>query len=143
MKTAALLIAAVIVILLMPATLISIDAFRLTDQEDEYNVTTAAGVTAYNATLSQELFGDNTALASVSSNLTTDAPIASSYDNQVLNVTGLTADASRRLTITYSRDNLGDYWGMGTVARVWPLMLGFGVLGIVVAGVYNATRRGE
>lgn len=145
MKTAALLIAALIAILLMPAAITSIDSFRMMDQTDEYNVSTAENATSTTVTLSQELFGDETRNVSASSNLTTDAPIASSYTSasQVLTVTGLDDDADRLLTVEYKIDGLSDYWGAGTGARVWPIMLILGVIGIVTAGVYNATRRGD
>lgn len=126
--------------LMMAAILESIDAFRLTDQEDPFNVTTGAGITSAAVALSQELYGDETRYVSISSNLTTDAPIAYSYTsaNQSLTVTGLTANTSRRLTCTYSIDRLGDYWGAATATRVWPLMLVLGGLGIVGGAVYSA-----
>jgi hypothetical protein len=145
MKVAALMISAVIVIMLLAAAITSIDDFRMTDQADPFNVTTGDNVTTATVTLSQELFGDETRNASVSSNLTSDAPIASSYDDdtQVLTITGLTASESRRLTITYSIDALTDYWGAGIAARMWPLILIIGVLAIVVGAVYAASHRGD
>lgn len=145
MKTAALMIGAIIVSLLLPATVTAIDDFRLTDQVDLFNSATGGGETTVDVTLSQELFGDETRNASVSSNLTTDAPIASSYvsGTQVLTVSGLIASESHRLTVTYKIDALEDYWGAGTATRVWPIMLVLGVLGIIVGAVYNATRGRE
>lgn len=145
MKTAALMIGAVIVILLLPAAIISIDDFRLADQEDEFIVSTGGAETSKDVTLSQELFGDETRNASVSSNVTADAPIASSYASatQALTVTGLAVSESHRLTVTYKIDALTDYWGAGTGARVWPIMLILGVIGIIAGAVYNATRRGD
>lgn len=146
MKSAALLFAVIAIALMLPAMLLSIDDFRLNEQEDPFNVTTGAGTTSQGVGLSQSLFGNDTIHASVSSNLTTDAPIAYSYTsaNQTLLVTGLTASASRRLTITYDIDALGDYWGAGTATRVWPLLLIFGGLAVIVAAVYVAleSRKG-
>jgi len=145
MKTVALMIGAVILMLLMPAAITSIDDFRMTDQEDQFITTTGAADTDSDVTLSQTLFGDETRNATVSSNVTADAPIASSYVSatKVLTVIGLEASESHRLTVTYKIDALTDYYGAGTGARVWPLMLILGVLGIIAGAVYNATRRGD
>lgn len=145
MKTAALMIGAILVILLMPATLLSIDDFRMADFQNEYNVATGAGENTTSVTLSQELYGDETRNAIVTSNVTADAPIASSYtsSSRALLVTGLAASESRRLTVDYQIDALEDYWGAGLGSRVWPLFLILGVLGIVAGAVYNATRKGD
>lgn len=145
MKTVALMIGAIILMLLMPATIESIDNFRLTDQVDIFDTTTGVADTDSEVTLSQELFGGETRNATVTSNVTADAPIASSYVSatRVLTVTGLEASESHRLTITYKIDGLTQYWGAGTGARVWPIMLILGVLGVIAGAVYNATRRGD
>lgn len=145
MKTAALLIAAVILLLLLPASILAIDQFRLTDQEDPFNVTTAANVTLSTVTLSQELYGDETRNASVSSNVTDDAPIASSYNSatQVLTVTGLQESETRRLTVEYKIDRLGDYFAAGTGAKVLPVLLILGILCIIGGACYLAFRRGD
>jgi len=145
MKTAALLVAALIIILLLPASILAIDQFRLDEQSDPFNVTTGSGVTSANVTLSQELYGDETRNASVTSNLTGDAPIASSYTSstQVLNVTGLVASESRQLTVEYKIDRMGDYYGAGAGSRVLPVLLILGVLCVVGAAGYNAFSRGE
>lgn len=145
MKSVLLIIGAVIVIILLPATLTSIDDFRAKDQIATYNVDTGGGVTTATVTLVEDLFNDLTANVTISSNSTDDAPIASSYSSttNVLTVSGLIASESRQLTVTYKIDALADYFGAGTGARVWPLMLVLGVIGIVVGAVYNATKHGE
>ena len=145
MKTATLILGAVIILLFIPSAMDSIDDFRTTEQVDAYDITTGGGVTTANVTLSQELFGDETRNASVSSNMTVDAPIASSYvsNTQALNVIGLEASTERRLTVTYAIDALDDYPGAGVAARVWPILLILGVIGIIVAAVYNATQKGD
>lgn len=145
MKTATLLVAAVIIILLLPASILAIDQFRLDEQTDPFNVTTAAGVTSANITLSQELYGDETRNASVSSNLTADAPVASDYtgSTQVLYITGLQASESHQLSVEYKIDRMGDYFGAGTGAKVLPILLILGILCIVGGAGYQAFGRGE
>lgn len=145
MKAATNLIAAAIIILLLPAMLLGIDQFRLTDQVDPFVVATGGGVTSANVTLSQDLYGDETRNASVSSNNTADAPIASSYTSStnVLLITGLEASVSHYLTVTYSINNLGDYFGAGAGAKVVPVLLILGIMCIVGGAGYQAFRRGE
>lgn len=145
MKTVALLIGAVLLVLLMPAAITSIDDFRQSDYENQFDVTTGVGETSASVNLSQELFGDETANAVVTSNITSDAPIASSYvgSTQTLTITGLAASETRRLTVDFKIDALTDYFGAATGAQVWPLMLILGVLGVVAAAIYSAVRRGD
>lgn len=145
MKSVSLIIGAICVILLLSGAISAINSFRATDITEEYDITTAAGVVTANITLVHELFGDNTISAEVTSNNSLDAPIAFSYTSstQVLQVTGLEVSQTRRLTIVYGTDALWDYPGASIAARVWPLFLVIGVIGLVVAAVYNATRHGE
>lgn len=145
MKAATSIIAAGIIILLLPAMILAIDQFRLVDQEDPFNETTGGAETSVTVTLSQDLFNDETSNASVSSNVTDDAPIASEYNSttNVLTITGLEADTSHYLTVTYSIDRLGDYFGAAAGARVVPVLLILGVLCIVGGAGYQVFRRGE
>ena len=145
MKSVSLIIGAGVLILLFGAILAGINDFRTDNVEEPHNVTTAANVTTVAIVLSQELFGDNTISATVSSNLTDDAPVPSSYASttQTLTISGLQAGSYRRLTIDYEVDGLWDYPGAGLVARMWPVMLGIGVIGIIVGAVVAATKRGE
>lgn len=143
MKALALIIGAVCVILLLSGALAAIHDFRSTSIEEQYDITTGAGVTSSNVTLVHELFGDNTISATVTSDLNLDAPIAYSYTSstQVLLVTGLDESQTRRLTIDYRTDGLWDYPGAGLTARMWPLLLGLGVIGLIVAAVIVAVKR--
>jgi hypothetical protein len=146
MKPVLLLIGAVLIILLMPAMLLSINDFRMTDKAEDHIVALVSPAVASDITLSQDLFDDATYnVISITSNETSDAPIAATYTaaTNVLNVTGLTTDKTRRLTVTYSIAALSSYWGADTGAKVWPMFLILGVLGIIAGAVYVATRRGE
>jgi len=145
MKSVLLLVGACIIILLLPAILGSVNDFRMTDYEEPHIVATGGAETTADITLSQALFGDNTYNASITSNVTADAPIPSSYASatKVPTVSGLETSETRRLTITYKIDSLENYYGAGLGARVWPLMLVLGVIGVIVGAVYNATRHGD
>lgn len=143
MKALLLMIGAVIIILLMPAVLLSVNDFLMDEYEASYIVTTGANATSTDITLTQELYDDQTYNAVVTSNITADAPVPSSYvsSTQVLTVTGLDADNSRTLTVTYQIDALELFFASGVTARAWMLLLALGVIGIIVAAVYNAVRR--
>lgn len=113
-------------------------------QTDEYvqseaAVATGAGVTAADVVLDEALWDDATAsVISITSDEVTDVPVANTYTagTQTLNITGLAADDSRTLTITYEYDGLTDYTGMGAMVAVAPLLLFLGVIGAVVGGLY-------
>lgn len=83
----------------------AITSFR-TDQLTN-TFTVSASVTG-NATaiLSKELFNGNTALASVTSNITSDTPVVGGYTDATrrLVVTSLTPSISHVLTVVYSTD---------------------------------------
>jgi len=145
MKSALLLISALMVILLLPAGLTAINDFRMTDHTELHVVTTVAPDTTGDVTLTQDLFNTSVVNAEVSSNNTLDAPLAQSYASatNVLTVAGLQTDAIRTLTIVYKIDALSDYFGAQIGTKVWPLFLILGVIGLIVAAVYNATKRGE
>lgn len=81
--------------------------WRTRNSTESYTVTTAAGVTSGNVTLSYDLFRDLTAeVIAISSNNTSDVPVANAYtaDTNLLNVTGLEADEVRALTVNYYAD---------------------------------------
>lgn len=145
MKSLSLIIGASIVILLFSGVLAAINEFRSTDIQACYDVTTGANETSTSISLVHELFGDNTISAVVTSNITDDAPIPYSYtsNTKALNITGLEESEARRLTIDYLTDGLWDYPGASLVARMWPILLGLGEFGLIIAAVYAALRRDE
>jgi len=144
MKSATMIIGAIIIILLMGATLAAINSFRMAEYEEPHNVITASANTA-DIVLSQAVFNDATYNIVVASNLTADAPVPSSYASatKTLTVSGLQEDATRRLTVTYKYDGLEDYYAAGLAARIWPILLGLGVIGLITGAVYNAMKHGD
>jgi len=118
-------------------------------QTDEYvqseaAVATGVGVTAADVVLDEALWDDATAsVISITSDEVTDVPVANTYTagTQTLNITGLAADDSRTLTITYEYDGLTDYTGMGAMVAVAPLLLFLGVIGAVIGGLYMGFKH--
>lgn len=144
MKDSARLIAVVIIIFFLPALLLSLDTFRLVDRVEPHIV--ASGVASANVTLAQDLYDDDTKhVTSISSNVTTDAAIASTYtpSTNVLLITGLDSTKSHYLTFTYSMDRLEDYVAAKQATLVIPALILLGIL-VIVAGVgVSAFRKGE
>ncbi len=145
MKSALLIIAACIIILLLPATLTAINDFRMVNYTEPHIITTTSPDTTAPVTLTQALYDSSAANAAVSSNNTNDAPLSLSYVSatKVLTVDGLELNKTRTLTVTYKIDALAAYTGAGIAVKVWPIFLILGVIGLIVGGVYNATKHGE
>lgn len=143
MKYIIALFGATLLILLMVSTMGGVTSFRSTAQTQLYNNTTAAGVTSANLTLPLGVLDDSlSGIPSVSSNLTGDAPLASSYisTSKVLNVSGLLESATRQLTVIYRYPALTNYSGVDIVAKWWPLFLSLAIIAVVVAAIVNAVR---
>ena len=140
LKPALLVLAAVVILLLMPATITAINDYRMCDHEEPHNITTAAAVTSANVTLVQDLMDDNTVWVTLESDNALDAPIPYSYSSNVLLITGLAADDTRAMTITYKIDNLSDYLAAGIASKILPVLLILGILGLIGGAVYQATR---
>jgi len=145
LKSVLLVIGACIIILLFSPILDAVNLFRMDDYAATYDVTTAANVTTAPVTLTEALFDDATAYVTVTSNLTADTALPASYvsSTKALTVSGLEASSTRRLSLSYKIDRLANYTGAGLGAKVLPLMLVLGVIGIVVAAAINANRRGD
>ncbi len=127
-------------IILMGAMLTGLIAFRSTSQSADYDVTTAAGATSANITLVQSVLDADIAnITSVTSNITTDAPLASTYTDATKKVlvSGLDDDAARRLTVIYRAPALNSYVGADTAAKWWPLFLVLGIIAVITAAIIN------
>lgn len=128
-------------IILMAATLGSINDFRATSTTATYDTTTGVGVTGANLTLSLSVLdSDLTNVTSLSSNNTADAPIASSYTaaTKVVAVAGLNASDSRRLTVIYRAPSLNNYTGADLAAKWWPLILVIGIIAVITGAIVKS-----
>lgn len=111
--------------------------------QTEAAVVTGVGVTTADVVLDEDLWDDaTTSVLSITSDEVTDVPVANTYTagTNTLNITGLAADDSRTLVITYEYDGLTDYTGMGALVAVAPLLLFIGVIGAVVGGLYGSFK---
>lgn len=144
MKSATQIIVACLIILMLPAVILAINMFRMTDQTDPFNVTTGGAVTTADVTLSQSLFDDATYNVVVTSNNTADAPIASTYTSatKLLHVTGLNAEDYRQLSVVYKIDALSSYYAAGVGTKIWPIFLVLGTIGLIIGAVYTAMKSG-
>ncbi len=142
MKHIIAIFGATLLIILMAATMGGITAFRSTTQTLQYDYTTGAGGTSANLTLPLAVLDDNLLhINSVTSNITADAPIAAVFivGTKTLNVTGLNASDTRRLTVVYRTPSLVDYnSGVDLVAKWWPLFLVFGIIAVVVGAIVQS-----
>lgn len=82
--------------------------YRTDLQEDSFYVATGSGVTTATATLSTALYDDDTATISLYSDTSTDTPTFTSYNgtSRVMALSGLTANTTRTLAVSYDIDVL-------------------------------------
>ncbi len=146
MKSGVLVLIAIILILFLGTAVLGLNDFRMTNQTGLYSSTLTNPTTSANLTLVAALYNsDITNVTSVTSNNTSDSPLAAAYTSasKVLRVDGLQTDASRALTVVYKRDNLGDFVGASIAATVLPILLVLAIFGLLAGAVVTAINRGE
>lgn len=125
----AFLIVLVSVILWMLPVTEAVYDFRTELRTDTFSTTTAVGVTSANETLLDDLYDDDTGSVDIDSDDATDIPLANSYNGttQVLNITGLTANTTRTLDVSYDVSALEGYDAISTlldrVSWIWMLVI--------------------
>ena len=109
------------ILFMLPVTQMAYD-FRTDPRTDTYSTATAVGVTTSNETLLDDLYDGDTGSVDINSGDATDVPLAGTYNatNRVLNVTGLTANATRILEITYDFDALDASVAIATIIDRLP-----------------------
>ena len=120
-----------------------IKGWRTSSATENYNVTTAAAVTAANVTLSYDLYQAATAeVIGITSNVTTETPVANTYTEatKVLLISGLDADATHTLAVNYYAETDDD------VMRVLGPFLSFIIFGLpafaIIWGMWPRHKRG-
>jgi len=117
-----------------------IKGWRTVDTTENYAVTTAAGVTTANVTLTSELYRDNiTEVISVSSNESGETPVATSYaeaTDYVL-ISALDASQTRTLTVNYYADS-----DSPVMIAAGPF-LGILIFGGLLFGIFMGARKGR
>lgn len=93
------------ILFMLPFTQMAYD-FRTDPRTDVFTVDTAVGITTGNESLYDDLYDDDMGSIDIDSTLATDLPMPSSYNTttRLLDITGLTANTTRTLSITYDYD---------------------------------------
>ena len=130
--TAFLIVVVSAILFMLPVTDAIYD-FRTDQRTDTYTTATAVAVTTANATLHAVLYDNDIGSASFISDLVTDIPLSSSYNStsRQLLISGLTANTTRTMEITYDFNALSDSSGIDTLMDWMPLIwiliaIGFG-----------------
>jgi len=113
-----------------------IKTWRTEDTTQSFAVTTGAGVTTANVTLSSDLFQDNVAeVISVSSNIS-ETPAATSYvtATNYLLISALAASQTRTLTVNYYADT------DNTVMAAMGPFLGVLIIGGLIFGIFMGAK---
>ena len=112
------------------------------DYSEPFSVTTGAGVTSTNETLSYaSYYEDLTGLDATSDN-EDDTPVVMAYDEDdyIVTVAGLVPSDSRILTISYAREAHNEFTGFSPFARLMPFLLGIGLLIASIWGIFSAWK---
>ena len=98
--------------------------FKTALRTDTFLTETGVVATTANETLLDDLYDDDTGSVDVDSDEATDTPVASSYNatSQQLLVSGLTANTTRILEITYAFDALEGYDAIVLVVDRFPFI---------------------
>lgn len=117
-----------VVMWLLPITTLVYD-FR-TDQATEYfNTITGVGITSSNITLGKQIYGADTGTFDVSSNNSADTPDLGAYNHgsHSANVTGLSANSTHYLTVTYDYEAVSGSTAITSlldrVAYIWLILI--------------------
>ena len=126
-----------VILLLLPLTG-AVYAFRTDARTDSFLIPTAVAVTIANATLLGELYNDDLGSVSIASTLGTDAPLPNSINvtNEELNITGLTANTSRTLNITYDFDAFMGSAALNRLADILPWIWLLMLIALAPAALY-------
>jgi len=114
------------------------DSFHETiveSQTDTGNLTTAIGETSGDFVLTMPLYMERLgSVLELDSSLGTDSPSSAAYDEdtQALEVSGLTADGSRILTVEYEYDATTDFTNSRQVISSGPVIIMLALIVIII-----------
>lgn len=131
-----LIVAVSVFLWLLPVTSAAYD-FRTDLKEDNFTVTTAVGVNTGNVTLFKAIYDDDTSTLSITSDDSDDIPSFSSYNatTRLTAFTGLSANNSRTITLTYDVDALEGNDAINTLLDHIPWIYMVMVSVLPVAGI--------
>lgn len=124
-----------VILLLLPVTRGVYD-FRTDQREDTFNLATAVGETAANVTLLKAIYDNDTSTIGYTSNIS-EVPTFVSYNATTRQVwtSGLTANETRALAVTYDIDALGGNQAVGTLMNYVPLIWILTIVGLPIAAI--------
>lgn len=103
--------------------------FQTDSRTDSFNVTTGVGATTANCVLVKEVYDDDTSTIVITSDLSTDVPVFTSYNgtSRLTEFSGLTASSTRTIDITYDTDalNASSAWEgvLDRASLIWMVMI--------------------
>jgi len=144
LKGVFILLGALLLIILSPFAISSVHDARVTTYEESFtSISTAAGVTSTNLTLSLDLFADSISnITSETSNITGDVPSSSNYTSAInrLTVGGLLASNTRTLVIEYeiaNPDLAEDIPSMDAILLVVIFLYFIMILGLIAGAIWS------
>ena len=112
--------------------------YRTMQRIETETVPTAVGVTTGNVVLGVPVFENDTDVIEIISGLGTDAPVFSTYNttNRMVVFSGLTANGTRIITITYLIDALGTVPAVNTLMGWLPFIWYLVVVAFIPAALF-------
>ncbi len=112
------------------------------DYSEPFSVSTGAGVTATNETLSYAHYYEDLTELSASSDNESDTPVVMSYDEDdyIVTVSGLAESDTRTLTISYVREANQQFTGFSSFVRLLPFIAVIGLLIACIWGIFSAVK---
>lgn len=113
-----------IAFLVFPLLLNAFDEIGRAEATNTATIVTGLGETSGNITLHNSLYSDAlTSVDNITSTVTADVPLAAAYSTATkqLNVSGLGANDTRSLTVTY--DTARDDYSLSTLSSFTPMVL--------------------
>lgn len=123
-----LIIVTAAILFMLPLTDMVYD-FRTNVETDTFTVTTGAGVTTDNQTLTTAIYDNDTDTITITSSISDDSPLYSSYNTttRLLGYSGLAASTTRTITVTYDVESLGASTALTTfidrISWIWLLVI--------------------
>ncbi len=115
-----------------------IKGWRTNNTTQNFSVTTAAGVTTANVTLTRDLYQDDVSeVIAISSNVTGESPVATSYTSatKVLLVSALDAATTHTLGVNFYAET------DSTVLRAVGPFLGILIIGGLIMLIFMSSRK--
>ena len=138
-----LVLFASVILFLLPLTDAIYD-FRTEERTNTFSTTTGLGETTANVTLFDDLYDCDLGSVDIDSDNSTDNPVASSINctTREMTVTGLSANVTRALDVTYDIDALGAFDSINTLLDRLPFIWMLMIIAFAPAGLFAIfTRR--